>query len=1140
MKSVNCKSVLFGVGVGCFFCTSAALGAPGKLSNNPLFLGSSVQPNILLLIDDSGSMDWEVLMTNGALNAHPSAPNGYNLDFTPNDNEERRELCYGYNAMAFNPSKIYSPWVGVDASGTSYTDRTLLTGLNNPYSGIVNTGNIIDLTNHYYYTYVDTNNDGVYQNGECSTANSNRVFVNTLTAVEQQNYANWYSYYRKREYVAKRAISEIINKSSARMGLATLHNNNSVGTIIQDVDNKTLPVNATAQANKQNLADNLFQIDSTGGTPLRQRLDWAGRYFKTGTNTSNNLFGFSPNPNSPIVSAAKGGECQQNFTVLMSDGYWNGDPPSSIGNTDRDGAGSFDGGSYADNVSDTLADVAMKYYETDLATGLADLVPTVQTSIGLDNNSAQHMVTYTVAFGIDGTLTANPTDPVASFNWPTPFANNPTTIDDMRHAAWNGRGLFLNAKDPDALVSSLLAAINDIDSRQGSASSVSFNTTSISSNTQVFQARFDTDGWSGSLSAFAFDTNGVGVLNWNAGTVLDQRDLVTNPREILTSSGVNTTTKGVPFVFPVDYTNPTSNEMSVAQIQDLLVNAPFPSNTSVAAEIAANQQYGQNLVAYLRGDNSNEGVAPGQFRPRLKQGASTVVHHRLGDIIHSSPQFVGAPATNYPDLIEGVGNEYSTFVKAKATRKPVIYIGANDGMLHAFNANTGAEEFAFIPNAMFSDQIGEGLHYLAEANYRHKPYVDGSPFSADVFISGSWATYLVGGYRAGGKGIYVLDVTNPSTISEASAGSRVKFEFTHNDLGYTFSRPLIGKMNNGKWAAVFGNGYNNDPLGDGRAKLFIVYLDGSGYKLLDTKQGSMVGSDCQAVGSDCNGLSSPTILDMTGDAIIDRAYAGDLFGNLWAFDLSSIDDNQWDSAYSASATVPSPLFQACSSAVCSSATRQPITVRPTVAVHPSRTNLTTEPNLMVYFGTGQYIAEGDNSNADQQTMYGIWDAGIGQMTRVNLQTQTVSNSATVTRGRDLTNNTVNYTVGSPTSQLGWLIDLPATRERVVVEPLTSGNLLFFNTNIPDDTPCSVGGSGYLMFVNRQTGGQPDFTVLDYNNNGTLDEDVISGYLIDALPGGSRIIDNIIVTSDSSGDILDFDIAVDFDRVPKRSSWSTGR
>lgn len=1142
--------------LGCYCAELYA--APGALSDKPLFLGTDVQPNILWLVDDSGSMDWEVLLSKEAITIHgeddkpEEDDDAYYLDFeSPSDNREKRELCSAYNVMAYDPSSDYSPWSGVDSAGNAYADSSVTAARKNPYlsnastysdsydqggnaeneshddktkndSGYDNITNVQNLSDHYYYPWDDVNTNGLYDSGECDTGNDNRVRVGDLSSADQQNYANWFSYYRKREFVAKKSLASIITDSQARMGLATLHNNSSVGTEIEDIDNLSTPTSSSAVTNKSSLLENLFKIHSSNGTPLRETLEQAGEYFKASSDPGSGLFGSSPNPITPILSQALGGECQQNFTVLMSDGYGNGNSPD-VDNADADTANEFDGGSYADIYSNSLADVAMYYYKTDLST-LDNRVPETP---GVDENSAQHMVTYTVAFGVNGTLDEGPDADATSFTWPQRVADTSTTIDDMRHAAWNGRGLFLNAAKPDELIESLSNAISDIADREGAASAVAFNSTSLEADTFIFQARFDSDRWSGDLDAlsFVYDVDGNLVKDadtgkskiiqrWSAAEELNDRVL---PRQIITYNG----TSGVAFQFPADYQTPTATELAAAQLQDLLADAPNAYATAVASEFEANKDYGESIVAYLRGDNTITA-----FRDR---GGD-----RLGDIVHSSPEFVAAPDTPYPNLIEGAGNEYSDFIALKENRTPLVYVGSNDGMLHAFNASTGSEHFAYIPGLIYSSESQAGLHYLARDTYSHIPYVDESPLSADIFVNSAWRTYLVGALRAGGKGVYVLDITDPSNLNEASADDVVKQEFTHADLGYTFSRPLVGKMNNGDWAAIFGNGYNSS--GDGRGKLFVLYLDTGEHELLDTGVGSIVSSDCNNASSDCSGLSSPTVLDMDGNGTVDRIYAGDIQGNIWAFNVESNEPDDWGVAHSeaADANEIAPLFSACSASPCTASNRQPITSLSVAKTHPNRRSNSTEPNLMVYFGTGQYLADDDNLSTDTQTMYGVWDTGVGELDRSDLQVQTISTSSGVSGGRDITTNSVDYTVGS---EYGWFINLPDSGERMVVEPVVVGDIVFFNTMVPEGVICSPGGYGYLMFADRMSGGQPSFTVLDYDNDGVYDDTIVGGMKLNAIPGGGRLIDDKLVVSDSSGAITDFGVQTGESRKSSRSSWS---
>lgn len=1164
MFTKNRKLHPIGICTLLIFLAQAVHSAPGELSDKPLFLGTTVQPNILFVVDDSGSMDWEVLKSTGAQLAYSDLddyPNEGNIDITPtrNDSDEMLESCAGYNVMYYDPNIVYTPWAGLDKNLQPYQNQSITSARRNPYDPDEGTTDLTDDEGYGdppgYFVWNDSDNDGEFDIGECpdpnlSGFNYNASFIATtsgygpaeMSDTEKTNFANWFSYYRKREYVAKKALSEIINDSTARVGLATLHNNGSVGTEIKDIDNISNP-SGTASVNKQTLLDNLFSIYSQHGTPLRKVLKEAGRYFEVGQTPSNDLFGFTPSPTTPILSEANGGACQQNFTVMMSDGYWNGSAPSGISNNDGDGDSNFDGGSYADTYEDTLADVAMHFYERDLAPALDNVVP---VTAGVDENTAQHMVSYMVAFGITGTLDANPSDRDEAFTWPAPWASgnsdsSPEKIDDMRHAAWNGRGEFLNAKDSQELIDSLSESIASIQNRTGSASAVAFNTTSVTVNTYVYQARFDSANWSGTLQAFQFDDDGVGTPVWDAGELLEDDD-DWDDRNIFTFR--TDTNTGIPFEWPSNYhtrltTNPDDSSLSRDQIVDLLINAPYDMETTDSDEQAANAEFGEAIVNFIKGDQTNEGGGTWSFRDR--QGK------RLGDIIHSSPEYVGVPSEPYPNRIEGDLNLYSDFRVANENRRDIVYVGANDGMLHAFDADTGREVFAYIPGQLFGYGDG-GIHKLSEHDYSHIAYVDGSVISRDVFVNGSWKTYVVGGYRAGGKGIYVLDVTDPSRYTSVDANRAedlAVMEFSHDDMGYSFSKPQIGRMNNGKWAAIFGNGYNSDPSGDGTAKLFILYLDGSGFEALETNTGSIASSDCSDLSSDCNGMSSPSIVDINGDFKVDRIYAGDLHGNMWVFDVSDSSSTNWGSAFETSTSTPAPLFTACSTDPCTRLTRQPITSKPTAVGHPTISSAATFPNVLVLFGTGQYIAESDNTDVRGQSFYGVWDAGneYDEYTRANLTEQVISvplNEGNVNGGRVLTNNTVSYNASN--SLMGWYIDLPTAGERVVVDAVVASDLVFFNTTIPETAQCSAGGSGYLMAAQIRTGGQPGDQVFTRFDDGAQSVEIVgeySGIPLDAVPGGGTIINgDTIVISDSLGRVVTTEFSPgNRNKNSRRASWS---
>ena len=282
-----------------------------------------------------------------------------------------------------------------------------------------------------------------------------------------------------------------------------------------------------------------------------------------------------------------GGECQQNFTILMTDGYYNG---SFNGNDNEDGDDntlwdSGPTGPYGDSYEETLADIAMEYYENDIRTGVANNLRPPPG--GIDENTAQHMVTYSVAFGVDGTLTAMPPNTTDAFAWPDPTTSDATKIDDLRHAAWNGRGEFLSAQNPGELIAGLRSAIQSIQGRVGSAASVAFNTGSLSTNSQVYLALFNSERWDGSLLAFDLnpDTGAISATpSWSAAQRLNTRDLSVSPRTLLTYDG----TDGIAFQWSV---------MTAAQKND------FRTNSAGGLD---NEATGMARHAYMRGDRGCE------------------------------------------------------------------------------------------------------------------------------------------------------------------------------------------------------------------------------------------------------------------------------------------------------------------------------------------------------------------------------------------------------------------------------------------------------------------------------------------------------------------------------------------------------
>ena len=1118
------RTALQGVLMASLSATSTiTLAAPWSLVNQPLYLTSKVPANVLLLVDDSGSMDWEImskdLLHDGLFTGtQPDGSNppgsgkivgscgaySYGVDAVSSnigscdlaEDLEWRFRNSNYNPFYFDPLKTYSPWPGFNSDGvTPLGDMDVHKALANPWIGwrAKNNGNeAIDLTTYHkgalrYYTWTDNDKDGLFDNGE-----ETEHLVASAPAAVQKNFANWFSYYRSRHLIAKSAFGRLLASSSVnglRVGLATLHNNGNVNTPISQVD--TTP---TGEANRKNLLSHLYQVDPGQGTPLQLTLKQAGEYLSG--HTSNTLF--KGNTAAPLTEA-QGGSCQQNFTLLMTDGFYNGtydDNSPVIGNADGDNnKPPFDGGTYGDAYSKTLGDIAMYYYENDIVPSVPNKVPTLA---GVDEATHQHMVTFTVAFGVSGNLKGMPEDYTShpgdvTWNngkfpgWPKPSSGttsdkftDPQRIDDLRHAAYNGRGEFLEANDPDSLVNSLTQVFNSIQNHIGSSSAAAFNATSLQKGALVFQAGYDTSTWEGKLLYRPVGNTGViGAGIVDAGVALSKT--VASARTVMTTHSA-AAHLGIPFRW---------------------------------ANLAADQQaaVGTSLVLdYLRGDQSCEiGHAGGSCTTKNLRKRKVV----LGDIINSTPVYVGAPDSSHDDDVD-----YAAFVKLKAGRTPVLYVGANDGMLHGFDALStvdgsgkasaaATELLAYVPSTVYKNLAG-----LSSIAYSHRYFVDATPIVTDAKFADGWHSILLSGLRGGGQAMFALDVTDPVNFTDANAAKVALWEFNDvgtgtpgdkgdPDLGYTYGEPAITKMADGNWAAVFGNGYNNTEADgnastSGDAVLYVVNLKtGELIRKIDTFMGSKDDPECLAAcaaNGRPNGLSGVRVIDVDADGVADFAYAGDLFGNLWRFDLTDAAPKNWTTSFT-----NAPLFTAnyVDADPKKPTKMQSITVRPTVGVHP----LGIEKGYMVYFGTGKFLEMADNSTVGQttQSFYAVWDqwpkggaSKFAKIERITLQAQTILEE---TLGLRITSNdTINWK-----TKQGWYMDLmvsgaPSNNgERVLYEALLRNGQVLFSTFVPGTAVCDAGGGGFVMIASAASGARPGVPPLDRNRDGSINADDMLTY-----------------------------------------------
>jgi type IV pilus assembly protein PilY1 len=614
------------------------------------------------------------------------------------------------------------------------------------------------------------------------------------------------------------------------------------------------------------------------------------------------------------------------------------------------------------------------------------------------------------------------------------------------------------AGEANQMVESLTKAFARISAEvRSSASSVAANSTRLGSDTAVFQAAFDSTRWSGELQAFRITEDGSisEAASWKAAEKLDalsefslsSRKILTVTPPTTTGDGSEVSTTGIYFEW---------SDLASEQ-QDALRQQQGGGSLEPTA-------IGQDRLDYVRGSRVDE-QPDGLMRRR---------DSRLGDIVNSDPQFIHHQDFGYMLLDRseafggsGAGAAYESYRNSSTyqNRPPMVVVGANDGMLHGFDASLsssgGNELFAFVPAAAF-----EHLYELTLPEYAHRFFVDGSPRAADALLNGSWRTIVVGTTGAGGKSVFALDVTNPSTMSASS----VLWEFSHPSMGYTIGQPSVAPLPNGRFGVVVTSGYETGQ-DDG-----VIWI-------LDPADGSVITSFTL---DDSGELGAPLVVDLNSDRVADRIYVGDTEGNLWRLDLKTSNMNNWGVPKELkSGSRPQPLFVARDAG----GLRRPITAPLTSAFNDKGMH-------MVFFGTGTFYRVDDNvvpDNPGIDTFYGIIDRGEVITGRSDLREQVILTEQTVqgTRVRGVS----AYEMES--GHDGWFLDLvwhsslggpgPAG-ERVVSKATVRGDRVIFATLIPNPDPCAFGGESWLMELNTFTGGRLPYAVFDINADGTFDQE----------------------------------------------------
>lgn len=893
-------------------------------------------------------------------------------------------------------------------------------------------------------------------------------------AEEQQNYANWFSYYRSRNLLARGSLMEAFGVEAApvlagnfvvgtsyaitslgstsftsigasantvdvvftatgigsgtgtaraiamRLGFGRI---NKAAATVDGVSTKVLESSATYGgggvrdfnfARKADLFKWLEDLPAGGGTPLVQALEADGEYYSR-TDVQGPWTDF-PALTTNVVADNK--TCRRAYTMLTTDGYWNG----AVGTAgDADGTAGSPitgvGASYTyapvkpyntNASSNTLADAAMKYWKTDLQPAMVNAVPTVA------NNTSfwQNMTVFTVGLGVKGLLDPS-TDLPALTNgtkfWGSPSASTTKeNVDDLWHAAVNSRGQYFSVKDPTELSIAIRTALAGATGGAGATAGVATASSTLTGSNRKYVPTFDPQGWNGDISSYDLDATGqAGAVQWTAAS----RMPAYGSRNVVTFDSTSTVWAGTAFAWA-----------SIPAVAQADMGTVATTNTTT-------------FIDFLKGDHSNEGVGK-PFRARLDRAGQPFV---LGDIVNANPVLIQGNFDGvYSDPAWGGAAAYNTFKATKAARTAVLFAGSNDGMLHAFkdtkgvSASTdGTETFAYVPRAVYGN-----LSKLADKNYGttaslpHQYFVDGPLAEADAYVKApgattqSWRNYLLGSLGAGGRAVFALDVTNTASLNVTS----VRWELSSTDdadMGYVMSPIRVGVLPNGRWVAVFGNGFGSTGglLGVSRSVLFVVDIEDAASSSAAVRSAAVTKLVLDSTGN--NGLGGVTLVHDLATGRTTTIYVGDQKGKLWKLNFNPPTGIVPPGTSLFTVDGGAPFF----SATDSTNNAQPITSSPAIFKHPSQTG-----GYMVLFGTGKLFTTADATDTSIQSVYGVWDKRGGPtglpetvsrpMDRTNLVARTLTSfagtgAAVGTTFYSATGGTVNYSG----ADRGWYMDL---------------------------------------------------------------------------------------------------------------------
>ncbi|VVO99021.1 hypothetical protein PS865_02741 [Pseudomonas fluorescens] len=993
-------SLLIGMLLSCYLAAPAWAFTP---SDSPLLSAAAVAPNVMLLIDDSGSMNSII----------------YAAGFDPNVNRTPARQCNAFLGLcsALNAPQITGDTVFLSSLPTSGCSGGAYAFYNNRVAPLClklpdPVGNENTRYSADYISYI------------VSLANSNGTRDFTTGAIPNDYRMN----------VARNVSTALVSSNrTLRMGLSTFNpatssNPGNGGFIARSITDLSPVAGSVTQAqadtNYNALISSINGLNAVANTPLAESYYEVTRYMR----------GLAPYYNGTPASYTSPIQyrCQKNYGVVITDGlptydrtFPTNDPLGGSRLPNWDGVNNDGDNLNGDGEGDTLYldDIAKFAFDIDMRTTGTDAAGKSWNAVDFPR---QNMNTYTVGFAADN--------------------------DMLSDAASYGQGRYYQATDSSGLNAALSSALSDITSKAGSGGAGVASSSTLSSGSSFYQTTYDPKDWRGTIRSFGFTSTGTvntSAAQWSTDTTI------------------------VPSA-----TAPTFqswNTLSNTPIALALLNFSPAQQTTLNQGLPAGIN-GNDLVEWSKGTN----------RAGLKVRTAL-----LGDIINS-PLVLASPSDKTASDLTG-DSSYTNYLTTKAANMNAsLVVNANDGFVNVINSANGTRRYAYMPSSVLPS-----LRLIADTNYvngvSHKFLVDGQVGVFDAQAGTTWKTLAIGGTGAGGKTFYGLQLFDASAgnvikaLWEVSAPATANASNAFNDLGYAYARPEVARLANGRWATFIANGYGSN---SGVAALYV----------LDALDGSLIRKIVIDSTETSNGLSSVK-LRVNSSNEVQAAYAGDLKGRMWKFDLSAPGAENWGVAFAGK-----PLFTAPGGAT------QPITAQPLLADNP-------QGGKQVFFGTGKFNETADKTNKDLQAFYSIWDAegGAGQITVSSLQAQAITGSFSGSSGQFLTTSQNETTYPA---EKGWYLPLVynnvLTGERVINQAsIVLGRVVFTTASVDTTDPCSSFGTGRLVELDAFNGKMLNYAVIDTTGDRLVDSnDTISSGVI--FTGGIPTLNFISANGERKG------------------------